>query len=116
MDSVKLAVIGLGNIGTLHMNNIATTDKVELAAVCDIVPEKAQAAAEQYGCPAYTDSDELLRDRICDAVRLLEGNKVTVALRGQCVECPASAITLKHAVESKLREFVAEELVVEEVR
>ena len=68
MDSVKLAVIGLGNIGTLHMNNIVTTDKVELAAVCDLVPERAQAAAEQYGCPAYTDSDELLRDHVCDAV------------------------------------------------
>jgi len=46
----------------------------------------------------------------------IEGNKVTVALRGQCVECPASAVTLKHAVESKLREFVSEELVVEEIR
>ncbi len=46
----------------------------------------------------------------------IEGNLVKVALRGQCVECPASAITLKHAVEAKLREFVAEELEVEEIR
>ncbi len=46
----------------------------------------------------------------------IEGNKVSVALRGQCVECPASNITLKHAVESKLREFVSEDLEVEEVR
>jgi NifU-like protein len=46
----------------------------------------------------------------------IEGNRVIVALRGQCVECPASNITLKHAVESKLREFVAPELEVEEVR
>ena len=46
----------------------------------------------------------------------IDGSKVSVALRGQCVECPASAITLKHAVEAKLREFVAEDLVVEEIR
>ena len=46
----------------------------------------------------------------------IEGDLVKVALRGQCVECPASNITLKHAVEAKLREFVAEGLVVEEVR
>jgi predicted dehydrogenase len=32
------------------------------------VPEKAQVAAEMYGCPAYVDSDDLLRDRTCDAV------------------------------------------------
>jgi NifU-like protein len=46
----------------------------------------------------------------------IDGDRVTVALRGQCVECPASNITLKHAVEAKLREFVSEALVVEEVR
>jgi len=46
----------------------------------------------------------------------IEGNKVSVALRGHCVECPASAITLKHAVEAKLREFVADDLEVEEIR
>jgi predicted dehydrogenase len=68
MDSVRIAVIGIGNIGNLHLQNIAALDKVTLAAVCDIVPERAQAAAEQYGCPAYVDSDELLRARVCDAV------------------------------------------------
>ena len=68
MDKVRLTVIGIGTIGNLHLRNIEKSDKVELAAVCDIVPEKAQAAAEKYGCPAYTDSDTLLKDRVCDAV------------------------------------------------
>jgi predicted dehydrogenase len=67
-DIVRLAVIGLNGIGKLHMGNTEKLDKVELAAVCDIVPERAQAAAEQYGCRAYTDSDALLKDRVCDAV------------------------------------------------
>jgi predicted dehydrogenase len=68
MQDVRIAVIGIGNIGNLHLKNIAALDKVKLVAVCDIVPERAQAAAEQYGCPAYVSSDELLRDRACDAV------------------------------------------------
>jgi predicted dehydrogenase len=67
-DKVRLAVIGIGVIGNLHLRNIERLDQVELAAVCDIVPEKARTAAERYGCPAYTDSDTLLRDRVCDAV------------------------------------------------
>ena len=70
MGSIKMAVIGLGNIGTLHMANIAATEKVELAAVCDIIPEKAAAAADEYGCRSYTDSDDLLSDRVCDAVMI----------------------------------------------
>ncbi len=68
MGPVRIAVIGIGNIGNLHLKNIEALDSVTLAAVCDIVPERAQAAAEQYGCPAYVDSDELLRARVCDAV------------------------------------------------
>lgn len=65
---VKLAVIGLGNIGNLHLRNIEKEPKVELTAVCDIVPEKADALAAKYGVKAYYDSDALLADKVCDAV------------------------------------------------
>ena len=68
MDKVRIAMIGLGNIGNLHLGNIEKQPKVELTAVCDIVPEKAKAAAEKYGVKAYFDSDKLLADRVCDAV------------------------------------------------
>jgi predicted dehydrogenase len=68
MDKVRLAVIGIGNIGNLHLHNIPNEPKVELTAVCDIVPEKAKAAAEQHGVKAYLSSDKLLADRVCDAV------------------------------------------------
>jgi len=46
----------------------------------------------------------------------VEGNKVYVALRGKCSFCPSSEVTLKQYVESKLREFVTDEIEVEEVR
>ena len=45
----------------------------------------------------------------------VEGNTVLVELRGTCATCAASEVTLKHYVESKLREFVAADLVVEEM-
>ncbi len=61
-------MIGIGNIGNLHLGNIEQQPKVELTAVCDIVPEKAKAAAEKYGVKAYFDSDALLADKVCDAV------------------------------------------------
>jgi NifU-like protein len=46
----------------------------------------------------------------------VDGNNVLVKLRGTCATCSASQITLKHYVESKLRELVAPELLVEEVQ
>jgi NifU-like protein len=44
----------------------------------------------------------------------VDGNHVFVKLRGTCATCKASQVTLKHTVESKLRELVTPEIVVEE--
>jgi len=46
----------------------------------------------------------------------IEGSKVYVGLRGKCSFCPSSEVTLKQYVESKLREFVSDDIEVEEVR
>jgi NifU-like protein len=42
----------------------------------------------------------------------VDGNNVIVALRGHCVDCPGAEYTLKLGVQEKLRELVAEDLVV----
>ena len=41
------------------------------------------------------------------------GNRVVVALRGMCSNCQGPHFTLKDVVESKLREFVTPDIVVE---
>jgi len=42
------------------------------------------------------------------------GDRVLVALRGTCSNCPASSVTVHDFIQGKLREFVADEIVVEE--
>jgi NifU-like protein len=44
----------------------------------------------------------------------VDGNKVIVAFRGMCAQCKLAEFTMKDVVEAKLREFVSEELFVEE--
>ena len=44
----------------------------------------------------------------------VEGNKVVVGFRGMCAQCTLAEWTMKDVVEAKLREFVSEELFVEE--
>ncbi len=44
----------------------------------------------------------------------VEGNKVTVALRGACAACRASTLTLKNVVEASLKEQVDSEIFVVE--
>ncbi len=45
----------------------------------------------------------------------VDGNRVQVSLRGACARCRMANVTMKDVVQAKLREFVSEELVVEEV-
>ncbi len=45
----------------------------------------------------------------------VDGNRVMVKMHGACATCKMSQLTLENYVESKLRELVAPELVVEEV-
>jgi NifU-like protein len=44
----------------------------------------------------------------------VEGNKVTIAFRGMCAQCRLAEFTMRDVVEAKLREFVSEQLFVEE--
>ncbi|MDD2955931.1 MAG: Gfo/Idh/MocA family oxidoreductase [Oscillospiraceae bacterium] len=77
---VKIGIIGCGGIAnTKHLLALGRqTDRVELTAFCDLIPERAQKAAEQYGVPGakvYTDYKELLKDSSIEAVHVLTPNR-----------------------------------------
>ena len=45
----KIAFIGVGDISGIYLKNVIETfDNLEIAGVCDLVPEKAQRAVEKY--------------------------------------------------------------------
>lgn len=46
----------------------------------------------------------------------IEGNKVLVAFRGMCAQCKMAEFTMKDVVEARLKEFVSDDLYVEEVK
>ncbi len=72
---VGLGVVGVGSIGIRsaldHFALGDLADKARIVAVCDPVGERAKAAAEKYGVPAWYDSYEaLLSDANVDAITL----------------------------------------------
>jgi NifU-like protein len=46
----------------------------------------------------------------------IEGNTVFVAFRGMCAQCKMAEFTMRDVVQARLREFVSDELTVEEVK
>jgi predicted dehydrogenase len=74
-DKVGFGVVGAGAIGIrgalMHLSQEDVQDRVRLAAVCDPVPGRAEAAAAKYGVDAhYLTYEELLADPNVDAVTL----------------------------------------------
>lgn len=67
---IRFAIIGCGRIAPKHAESIAALEEAELAAVCDIVPERAQAFADKYGAKPYTSYEEMLAKEKVDVVTI----------------------------------------------
>jgi myo-inositol 2-dehydrogenase/D-chiro-inositol 1-dehydrogenase len=67
---IKIAVIGTGRMGSVHVRNIARLiPEADLAAICDIRLEVAQAVADELGITRVVkDYKELLADAEIEAV------------------------------------------------
>lgn len=59
---LRVAVIGMGPIGNLHARLYQEDPLAELVGVCDLLPERAAAAAERFAVPAFTEAPEMLAE------------------------------------------------------
>ncbi|MCP3764803.1 Gfo/Idh/MocA family oxidoreductase [Domibacillus sp. A3M-37] len=110
-QKLKIGIIGCGGIANQkHMPALAKlSDLAEMTAFCDVVEERAQLAAQEFGAEnaaVYTDYQELLLDESIDVVHVLTPNLqhsfITVAAleAGKHVMCEKPmAINSKEAKE-----------------
>lgn len=99
---MKIAVIGCGNIANnAHIPAYMKNPEAEIKYFCDILPERAQAAVEKYGCgTAVTDYHDILNDPEVEGVSVCTPNNVHASITmdflraGKNVLCekPASRI------------------------
>ena len=86
---VRVAMIGCGQIAKcLHVPDYAFCPEADMAALCDLIPAKAQALAEQYAPNAkiYTNYEKMLRE--------VKPEAVTVALPNY-LHAPVAIAALK---------------------
>lgn len=79
MRQVKVGVIGCGGIANgKHLPGLSKVKNVEMVAFCDIVEERAEKAAKEYGAQdakVYTDYKELLKDESIEVIHVCTPNK-----------------------------------------
>jgi predicted dehydrogenase len=72
MENLRVGVIGLGTFGEVHLKAYADHPSVEIAAVCDLDPQRLAAAGAAFGVEArFADYHELLDLDAVDAVSIV---------------------------------------------
>jgi len=68
MDKIRYGIVGVGGMGSGHAKTLQGIVEAQLVAVCDIVPEVAEAVGEEYNVPYCTAYQELIERDDVDAV------------------------------------------------
>ena len=73
MGKVRIGIIGTGYIGNVHGRIYSRDERAEIAALYDIIPERAEKTAKTIGGKVCASREELLEN--CDAVLICSPNK-----------------------------------------
>ncbi len=60
---VKIGIVGCGNISGIYCQNARKLENLELAACADLIPERAQARANEFDIPRVYSTQGLLADQ-----------------------------------------------------
>ncbi|HPC58992.1 MAG TPA: Gfo/Idh/MocA family oxidoreductase, partial [Kiritimatiellia bacterium] len=80
MDKIRIGVVGIGHLGTYHLQKFHGLEACTLVAVADCDGARAEKAAADYGCAAFRDYRELI-PRV-DAVSIAVPTAVHPAVAG----------------------------------
>lgn len=92
---MKVAVIGCGNISKLHFIALSENPDVQIIAVADIKPERADAAAAEYGAKAYYSFDALLENEAPDAIHICTPHYLHTAMAAKALAKGINVLTEK---------------------
>ncbi len=102
MKKIQVAVIGCGTIANAaHIPAYMKNEKAEIRYFCDILPERAEAAVEKYGCgKAVTDYHEVLNDPEVEAVSVCTPNNVHAPIAIDCLRAGKHVLCEKPAART----------------
>ena len=83
---VKLAVIGVGTMGSSHARDIAASPFTHLVAVCDLISNRAENISQTYGCVYFTDYQEMLETIELDGVIIATPHEAHTPISITCLQ------------------------------
>ena len=97
MDKVKLALIGAGGMANaVHYPSLVSFEDAHIAAICDLLPAKAQETADKFKIPVvYSDYKEMIEKEKPDAVYILMPPHVLFDITVYCLQKKLHVFTEK---------------------
>jgi predicted dehydrogenase len=86
MERLKVCVVGVGVMGTMHARAYAQCDSADLVAVMDLDPSKAQDVSAALGVRGTTKLDEVVEDPSIEAVTVALPDREHVATTCRILE------------------------------
>jgi len=62
--TLKVGIVGVGNIGNIHASVYKENTNVEIVAVCDVIETKANEAAQKFGGTPFYSVKEMVNSDI----------------------------------------------------
>lgn len=97
-EKIGIGLLGL-NFGRYMLEKLILQGEgaphFELAALCDLEPERARAAGERYDCAAYGSYQDMLANPQVEAVPLFSGPNERAELIRQAIRAGKDVITTK---------------------
>lgn len=99
MSTIKLGIVGLGNMGSGHLSNVLSgkCPSVTVTAVCDIDERKLERVKEHPEITAFTDYHKLLGSKLVDAVLIAVPHYDHPTIAKECFKCGIHVLTEKPA-------------------
>lgn len=95
MRQFKFGLIGCGRIAPNHAHSIVELENATMAAVCDVVPEKAQKFSQAYGGDVYTDYREVLTRPDIDIISIATPSGIHAKIGIEAAEAKKHVIVEK---------------------
>jgi ATP-dependent protease Clp ATPase subunit len=110
---IKVGVVGIGGIGRgTHLEAWMTNPDVEVVAVCDIIRERAEKAAQKHNIPyVFEDYKDLIALEDLDLVDICTPNKYHSIIAGTTLKSKGIGFTadqtesLENSVKEALKEI-----------
>ncbi|MFM2376952.1 MAG: hypothetical protein RLZZ165_2049 [Bacteroidota bacterium] len=98
---IKIGIIGVGHLGSIHLRLLKEIPEYEVVGIYDVDADRAAAVAEEFGAKAWDDMNSLIE--ACDALDIV----TTTAAHFECAK--AALKRTKHVfIEKPISQTVAE--------